>query len=254
MSNDISRLTPFMINFLLILLRSSIFVSLLPVIGGKELPAQFRLGLAVVIALMLTPTVKIVVSENAIPLLVLKEILMGFALGFTARFVFMAINLAGHLISQSMGLSVASIFNPEMGEQTQISEIMGIMAMIYFFAMDAHHEIIYIFIRSYDLLPAGQFNIMPVIPEVLAMGNKMFVLALKLAAPVLVGLLVVQLLSGFLYKVAPQMNIYFISMPLNLVLGFMILILSVPVFEKVFNMNFGDLHREMERILTLAKG
>ncbi len=245
---------PYITNFLIILLRSSIFVAMLPIIGGKELPGQFRLGFAVFIALLLTPVVKFEVHENSIPLLIIKELLIAFALGFSVRFIFMAINLAGQVMSQAIGLSAASIFNPEMGQSTQISEVLGVMAMLYFLVLNAHHEIIYIFVKSYELLPAGQLNIMPVIPEVVSLGNKMFILALKIGAPVIVGLLIVNILTGFLYKLAPQMNIFFIALPLNIFLGLLLMILSIPVFEYVLKINITDLHNEMARIIAMAKG
>jgi flagellar biosynthetic protein FliR len=253
MINNINMLSPYITNFLIILIRSSIFVSLLPIIGGKELPGQFRLGLAVFIAIMLTPVVKVEIREDAIPLLVLKEVLIALALGLTVRFVFMAVNLAGQTISQAMGMSVAGVFNPEIGQTTEISEMYGVMAMLYFLVMDAHHEIIYVFVKSYELLPSGQLNIMPVIPEVLSLVNKLFILALKLGAPVVVGLVISHLLTGFLYKVAPQMNIFFIALPLNIFLGILLIILSIPFFEYVFNMNIADLKNEMARIIAMAK-
>lgn len=250
---NIESLSSYIPNFLVILIRSSIFVSLIPIIGGKEMPGQFRLGLAVFIAIMLTPVVKVEIREDVLPLLVVKEVLIALALGFTVRFVFMGINLAGHTVSQAMGLSIAGVFNPEMGQTTQISEIFGIMAMLYFLAMDAHHEIIYIFVKSYELLPSGQLNIMPVISEVISLVNKLFILALKIGAPVIVGLLISNILTGFLYKVAPQINIFFITLPLNIILGLLLIILSIPVFEYVFNINIADLKNEMTRIIVMAK-
>ncbi|RJQ13394.1 MAG: type III secretion protein [Nitrospiraceae bacterium] len=251
--NNTGLLSGYITNFMFILLRSGIFLSLLPVIGGKEMPGQFRLGLAVFIAIMLTPVVKFEIGEDVIPLLILKEALFALALGLTVRFLFMAINLAGHVISQVMGMSVAGVFNPEVGETTIISEAIGIMAMLYFLVTDAHHELIYIFVKSYELVPAGHLNIMPVIPEVMAMGNKMFILALKIGAPVIVGLLISNILAGFLYRVAPQMNIFFIAMPLNIFLGFFLLMLGIPVFEYVFSVNFSDLRGEMSRIIAMAR-
>jgi flagellar biosynthetic protein FliR len=256
MLNNINTefLAPYITNFFIILLRSSIFVTLIPIIGGKELPGQFRLGFAVFIALLLTPVVKVEIHESSIPLLILKELLVGFALGFTVRLIFIAVNLAGQIMSQGIGLSAASVFNPEFGQSTQLSEILGTVAMLYFLVMDAHHEVIYIFVKSYELLPAGQLNIMQVIPDVLSLGNKMFILALKIGAPVVVGLLITNILTGFLYKVAPQMNIYFIVLPLNIILGLLLMILSIPVFEYVLRINFADMSSDLTRIIALAKG
>ena len=153
-----------------------------------------------------------------------------------------------------MGMSIATVFNPEIGRDTLISQIYGILAMLFFLAVDAHHNLIYIFIKSFEVLPAGQLNLKPLLPEIVSLGSGFFVLALKLAAPVMVGLVIVHLLSGFLYKAAPQMNIFFVTMPLNIMLGIVLIILSLPVFEHVLNISFSDLRNEMTRLILMAKG
>ncbi len=247
-------LSRFMTNFLFILIRASIFVSLLPVIGSRTLPAQFKIGFAVFIALLLTPVVKFEISENDIPLLILKEMLMGAALGFAARFIFLAVNMAGDFISHTVGLSIAKVFNPEIGQSTYIAEVYGAMAMLLFFAMDAHHDLIYVFVKSYEVLPSGQLNIRPLTPEVLSMGSRFFVLAAKIAAPVVVGLLLSHLMTGILYKAAPQMNIFFITWPLNIFLGFLLIFLSIPVLVYVLDINFSGIKNDLARIIAIAKG
>ncbi len=251
---DSNALSLYISNFLFILLRAGIFISLFPVIGSKQFPAQFRIGLAVFISLLLTPVVSFKIAENNIPLLVVKELIIAVALGLTVRFVFMAVNMAGTFISYAMGMSIATVFNPEIGRDTLISQIYGILTMFLFLAVDAHHSLIYIFVKSFEVLPAGQLNLRPVLPEIVSMGSGFFVLALKLSAPVRVGLVLVHLLSGFLYKAAPQMNIFFITMPLNIMLGIVLIILSLPVFEHVLNISFSDLRDEMSRLIMMAKG
>jgi flagellar biosynthetic protein FliR len=241
-------------NFLFILLRAGIFVSLLPVIGGKQFPAQFRIGFAVFIALLLTPVVQFTIAEDNIPFLVLKEMLIAAALGLTVRFVFLSVNMAGTFMSYGMGLSIARVFNPEVGQDTLIAQIYGILTMLLFLAMDAHHDLIFVFVKSFELLPAGQFHMNYLLPHVVSMGSGLFILALKIGAPVMVGLLIVHLLSGFLYKAAPQMNIFFITLPLNIMLGILLMILSIPVFEHVLDISFSDLREEMSRLIMMAKG
>lgn len=241
-------------NFLFILVRTSLFVGLLPVFGSKQLPAQFRMGIAVFMALFLTPIVNFDIAENHIPLFIVKELLIGIALGLTVRFIFMAVNMAGVFMSHTMGMSIARVFNPEIGQTTDIAQIYGVMAMLFFLSTDAHHDLIFVFVKSFELLPGGQINIMAVIPEMLAMGTGFFVLALKIGAPVLVGLSIAHLLSGFLYKAAPQMNIFFIVLPMNILLGFLLMILSIPVFEYVIGINISDLRNAMVRLVMTAKG
>lgn len=251
---NINAFSGYITNFLFVLLRSSIFISLLPVLGGKQMPPQFRMGLAVFISLLLTPVVNFTIAENSISILIIKEIIIAMTLGFAVRLVFLAVNMAGTFISYTMGLSMATVFNPEVGQDTLVSEIYGIMTMLLFLVMDAHHDLIFVFVKSFELLPAGKLSIAPLLPEVVAMVSGLFVMAIKIAAPVMVGLLIVQLLTGFLYKVAPQMNIFFVALPLNIFLGIMLMILSIPVFEHVLGIRFSDLRGEMIRLLMMAKG
>ncbi|MBI4682637.1 MAG: flagellar biosynthetic protein FliR [Nitrospirae bacterium] len=251
---NVEILSGYMTNFLFILLRAGIFISLLPVIGGKQLPAQFRIGFAVFISILLTPVVNFQIAENNIPILIIKELIIAMALGLTVRFLFLAVNMAGTFIGFAMGLSMAQVFNPEVGQDTLIAEIYGIFTMLVFLAMDAHHDLVFVFVKSFELLPAGQLNIEPLLPQIVSLVTGMFVLAIKISAPVMVGILIVQLLSGFLYKAAPQMNIFFIAMPLNIFLGFVLIILSLPVFEHVLGISFSDLREDMTRLIMMAKG
>jgi flagellar biosynthetic protein FliR len=241
-------------NFLFILLRTSIFVALFPVISGQQLPLQFKMGLAVFISLLLTPVVNMQFSENQVPLLVIKEILIGLALAFTARVVFYAVNMAGLYISFSMGLAMGRVFNPETGQSTHVAELFGVITTLFFLITDAHHDLIYIFVKSFEILPGGMVNIISIIPMIVHLGGKMFVIAMKIAAPILVGLLIVHVMAGFLYKMAPQLNIFFIIMPLNIFLGFLLLAVCIPVFEYVLEINFSNMRDEMMRVIMLAKG
>lgn len=251
--NDMEILSQYMTNFLFILLRAGLFVSLMPVLGEKKFPAQFRIGFAVFVSILLTPVVQFEIADNNIPLIVLKEMLIAIALGLSVRFIFMAVNVAGVFISHTMGMSIGRVFNPEVGQSTHIAEAYGVIAMLVFLTMDAHHDLIFIFVKSFEVLPAGQLNIVALVPEMMALVTGFFVLALKIAAPVVVGLLIAHLLTGILYKAAPQMNIFFITMPLNILLGFLLMIVSIPVFEYVLGVSFSDLREEMTRIIMIAK-
>jgi flagellar biosynthetic protein FliR len=252
--NNMDIISQYIPNFLFILLRVSIFLSFLPVLGGNQTPIQFRIGLAVFISLLMTPVVDFKIAENHIPMMIVKEIFMGMALGMTVRFIFLAVNMAGVFISQTVGMSIATAFNPEMGQSTQIAELYGTLALLYFLVMDVHHDLIFVFVKSFELLPAGQVNVQALIPKMLSMGSRLFVLALKISSPIVVGALITYLLSGFLYKAAPQLNIFFIVMPLNIFLGFMLMILSIPVFEYVLGIQFSNVRDEMVRLISMAKG
>ncbi len=255
MGNELAYILPgYLTNFLLILLRSSLFVALLPVVGSKQMPAQFRIGLAVFISLLLTPVVKFNISEDHIPFLIIREMLMGISLGMVVRFIFMAVNLAGMFISHTMGMSIAMVFNPDIGQTTIVAEMYGVMAMLMFLATDAHHDLIFVFVKSFEFLPAGGADLSAIIPQIVSLGSGLFVLAMKICAPVVVGLVIAHMLSGFLYKAAPQMNIFFVTLPLNIMLGILLMMLCVPVFEYVLGIELSDLRNDMVRIILSVRG
>jgi flagellar biosynthetic protein FliR len=251
---DVGVLSKYIPNFLFILLRASIFVSLLPFFGSRSFPAQFKIGFAIAIALVLTPVVEFEITESNIPILVFKEIIFGMALGLSVRFVFMAIDLAGQAISFSMGLAVANAFDPEFGQTAEVARLQGIIAMLLFLAMDAHHDLIYVFVKGYEFLPAGQANIRGLMQEGISLGSKVFIMAVKIAAPVMTGMLIASILFGFLYKAAPQINIFFVSFPVYIFLGFVLLLLSIPIFMHVVGGYFGEIREEMYRIFEIARG
>lgn len=241
-------------NFLFILLRASILVSLLPFFGSKSFPAQFKIGFAIAIALVLTPIVEFKIKEGDIPLLVIREVIFAITLGLAVRFVFMAVDMAGQIISNAMGLSIATVFNPELGQTTEIARLKGIIAMLLFLAMDAHHDLIYVFVRSYELLPAGGVDIKDLMAEGISLGSRVFVIAIKIGAPVMVGMLIASFLLGFIYKAAPQVNIFFVSFPVYIFLGFLLMLLCIPVFVYVLGGHFSEIKNEMARIIAIARG
>jgi flagellar biosynthetic protein FliR len=162
--------------------------------------------------------------------------------------------MAGQVMSNAMGLSVATAFDPEFGQSDEISRLFGIIATLLFLAMDAHHELIYMIVRSFDIAPpAGDLNVEGLIQEGINIGGRSFTFALKLCAPVVVGMLVAHLMLGFIYKAAPQINIFFVSFPILIYAGLAILLLGLPLFLKVVGGYFGGMGGVLDRILYIAK-
>lgn len=241
-------------NFLLILLRAGIIVSLLPFFGSRYFPAQIKVGLAVAIAFILTPIVELHIPEKGIPLLVFNEIVLGIAFGFVARFVFFAVEIAGQVISNSMGLSIANVFNPEIGQSTELSQFFMFIGMLIFLAMDAHHDLIYIFVKSYEWLPAGEITIRNIVPAVVSLGSTMFIIAFKISAPVIIIMLISHILLGFVYKAAPQINIFFVAYPIYIFVGLLVIFIGMPVFVNVMGGYLNTIKDEMTKVMAVARG
>ncbi|HYA86427.1 MAG TPA: flagellar biosynthetic protein FliR, partial [Nitrospirota bacterium] len=193
--------------FLFILLRAGIVLNMLPFISSTALPPQFRIGLAVAVALVLTPVLDIQVVKADIPLIVVREVMFAMIFGFTARFIFFAVDMAGQVMSNVSGLSMAASFNPEMGQSTDLSQLYSIFATLLFFAIDAHHDLIAIFVKSYELAPLGTINVQGVMTAGVSFAASIFAIALKISAPVIIIMLITNIILGFVSKAAPQMNV-----------------------------------------------
>ncbi len=251
---NIETLSPYGAKFLLVLLRVTIFISLFPFFGSRNFPGQFKIGMALAFAAVITPIIEFDITEETIPVLISKEVILGIVLGLTVRFVFLAVNTAGQAISNAVGLSMATVFDPEFGQSAEIARLLGILAMLFFIVADAHHDLIFIFVKSYELIPAGGANINDLMVESSRIVNKLFLIAVKIAAPVVTGMLVSQLLLGFIYKATPQINIFFVSLPLQIFLGYLLLLLSIPVFAYVLMGIFSDMREDLHRALAIAAG
>jgi flagellar biosynthetic protein FliR len=248
---DYQKLIP---NFLLILLRAGIVLNLLPFLGSTSFPAQFRIGIAVAVSLILTPVVHFTVAASDMPVVVVREIMFGMVFGLAARFVFFAVEMGGQVMSNATGLSMATVFNPEIGQSTELSRLYSIIATLLFFATDAHLDLIAVFVKSYEWVPAGTAFLPGMTEAAVLFTGRVFVIALKLSAPVVIIMLITNLLLGFLAKAAPQMNVFFVGHPLYLFLGFLTMLVSLPVLVYVLAGFFKTLPEEMGRVLVLMKG
>jgi flagellar biosynthesis protein FliR len=241
-------------NFLILLIRLGVILFLLPFWSGKQFPRTFKIGFVLAVAYVLAPVIPIEIQNRGIPMILIQELLLGATLGFAVRFIFMAVEFAGTLISDAMGISIAAVLNPEMGRSTEISTILGLMAMLLFLALDLHHDLVAMIVKSYEVLPVGHLRIDNLLIKGISIGGQVFVLAVKIAAPILVGMIIINVLMGFIYKAAPQVNIFFVSIPVYVLIGFLILFLSTPLLINFLGAQFSGLKEEINRILILAKG
>ncbi len=246
--------TKYLPSFLFILLRTSIVMSFLPIFSSRNLPIQFKIAFVLVIALVLSPLFEFNISLQDLPFFIVQEVLFGIVLGSAARAVFMAVEMAGQIMSNVIGLSIATVFNPEIGQSTEVARFYGLTAMLIFLTVDAHHTLIYAFVKSYEILQPGTLNTENLVNRAISGGSRLFVIALKISAPVVIIIFILNLVLGFLYKAAPQMNIFFIGYPVFIFVGFFVMLISIPVFINVTAEYFSALGDELSRVLALARG
>lgn len=215
------------------LVRILALVASAPILGHMGVPLRVKVGLGLLIALTIAPTLPVPAYTLASPagvLLIASQMLIGIAMGFALRLIIAAIELAGELIGTQMGLNFAGFFDPQTASQgTPIGSWLGLIATLLLLCTNGHLIII-------DAL-ADSFRVIPIQPGAVALtdwkklillGSELFRIGLYVALPVLGAMLVCNIGLGVLTRVAPQLNVIAIGFPITLLVGFSMLMIALP--------------------------
>lgn len=208
-------------------------IATVPLWSTAGIPRRTRLvlGLAITVAIApVLPAMPDVAPGSLAGLWILaQQMLIGIAMGFAARVVFSAIDMAGTYMGFQMGLGFATFYDPLEGAQTPVlAEFIGLLSLLLFMALDGH----LLFVSTL----AQSFHAIPVAPEALSpnswrnlatLGGKIFSAGLLLSMPVLVALMITNVALGVLTKAAPQLNLFALGFPLTLMGGFVVIGLSL---------------------------
>lgn len=204
-----------------------------PPFSNPALPMRIRLilGLAITLAIApILPAMPAVNPASAAGLLILaQELIIGFAMGFTIRLVFSAVDLAGTMIGLQMGLGFATSYDPQSAGQTPvIAEFVGLLALLTFMAINGHLLLIATLTHSFSVLPVGNASLAAASWWNLSnWAAVIFSSGLLLALPIVVALLVTNLALAILSRAAPQLNLIVIGFPLTITLGLIALMLAL---------------------------
>jgi flagellar biosynthetic protein FliR len=238
---DVSNLPAIGAAFLLVFARTGTMVMLLPGLGEQNVSARLRLTIALILAAVLLPLHRSAyhVDPNvlaAVIVLLVEEIIIGAVLGLTARLTISALEVAGSVIAQQLGLGFVTAVDPTQGEQGVIlGNFLSMLAVTMFFATDMHHLVIFALNDSYTLFEPGE---LPATGDVAALVTRTvsgaFKVGIQLSAPFLVFGLVFNVGLGVLSRLMPQMQVYFVAMPLSILLGFLFLVLVLGAMMGIF--------------------
>lgn len=249
--------------FALVLSRVAGLMAALPLFGGNRLPAQVRIVTVLMLTLTCFPILQLR-APAAMPtdgfglgLLLLSEVMIGLTLAFVTQAVFAAVEFCGQIVGMQMGFTIASVIDPTMGTQTQLmSALQTLLATMLFLSLNIHHVFIKAIIDSFALLPIGGWHLSgELISFFIQKTTDVFVMGIRLAAPVMVALLLSSVALGIMARAFPQMNVFMLSLPLNIGLGLLILGATLTIFFHVLEVSFGALTKEMMMLFRMmAKG
>ena len=235
-------------TFLICLARVGSLMGTMPIFSGRNVPGRIRVGLAVTLALVVFPVAEPYLPDTtftplSLGLLVAQEAIFGLMLAFIAQFVFNAVELGGTVISYKMGFAAANIFDPQTQNQVSVvPQFQNVLAMLIFLSLDLHHMFLRAIVESYRILTPGQLDFSgPAFGYLIELSSTIFVLGVKLSAPVLAVLILSSLVLGIMARVFPQLNVFMLSFPVNIGVSFLVIGLTMNMVAAMLVREFNQL-------------
>ncbi len=221
--------------FLLVFTRIIALLMVVPVFSDKQVPEIAKTGLALIISIIIlysNPVMEINYNASIVAygFLILREVIVGLIIGFTVYMMFQVFFFVGHLISMASGLSMSNMLDPTIGQQVPVLGMLyHHVATALFLVTNGHHVIFRGLVHSYLLIPIGEGQVNAgIIDQIITMINSYFVISLKIAAPIMVTMFILDFALGILARTAPQMNMFVIGFPIKIMVS-MVMILTATI-------------------------
>lgn len=215
-------------------LRVGALLGAAPVIGTPAVPARIRIILALGITAVLVPALPAapvveIFSATGVAVTA-QQLLIGVILGVSVRIIFAAVELAGQLFGQQMGLGFAAMMDPQNGNQVPVvSQFYALLATLLFLSFDGHLLLLHALAESFDTLPVGATGVSHAgLGVLLQWAGELFTQAVVIALPGITVLLIVNFAYGILARSAPQLNILAVGFPITILVGIGVLAVALP--------------------------
>ncbi len=231
-------------KFLLVFFRVGAVIFMIPLFMSRMVSAMFKGGLSLLIAYLIFDLVNMSFTAQQDPfvlfILCTKEVFIGVTIGFVVRLVFNAASMSGEIISLQSGLGFARFMDPTSQAQvSMLEQIKNLIAILVFFAIDAHHTLIKGVVYSFSHLPVGAASLNSSLAGYLVSATgSIFGAAFRIGAPIIVTLFLVELSFGIMSRLIPQANVFADAIPMKILVAVMMLGMSlgyiVPSIASLF--------------------
>ena len=216
----------FFLTWFMVFVRAGAMLSIFPIFSAAAMPIRIRIAMAGFLAMLTMPGVALPPDFLSLNLggfagIVAKEVAFGLLLGFVARLVLFAVGLAGHYIGTELGLQLSSLIAPgESQPSTTPSVMLQMLTVMLIFSLDIHFELLMGFQQSYEVLAIGAGSLSDeLFAEITDLCGRTFVVAVRIAAPIIAVAIVVNLLMMVLARTIPQMNVFVESFSVRILVG-----------------------------------
>ena len=225
------------LSFALVLLRILAFLFTWPLFSVFHVPQPLKVLLGLMLTVVVFPSIdrsamSMELLNSDLPWLAAKEVLIGICLGFMTRMIFFAVAVGASIVSATMGMANAQMFNPSLQEQSSTMEqFFAVVATLFFLSINGHHVFVTGLIRSFEFVPLSSVGInIASFQGSGAIMQQIMVSGVKISAPVLAIIFISNMGMGVIGRAVPQINVLVTSLPVNILAGLLILFVTIPVF------------------------
>lgn len=251
----------FLVLFGLSFARFAAFLQIVPFFGGQVVPAQVKVATATALVIITYPALIAELPTDGSPLpfgavgfigMIAKEVFVGFTLGFVASLVFEAVSVAGRIADFQRGSTMGELFAPQLQERvSELGQFKVQLAIVIFLTTGAHRFFLSSLVRSFEFIPALKFPHIeagwtPAAEFLTLMTGSVLSIGIQIAVPIVITLLLTDLFFGLINRVAPQVNVFFLSMPVKMWIGIFVLAAMLPFLVERFREYFDESYRAFE--------
>jgi flagellar biosynthesis protein FliR len=245
-------------TMLLVLVRVTSMLALVPIFSQTQIPQLLRFAIGLTIALVIVRTVPVLPPLHGLgelALAVASQAFVGLVFGFVSFLLFTGIQFAGEIVDIQMGFAVVNIINPVTSQSvTVIGEFQLALASLLYLAADAHHALLTGIAQSFQLVPLP-FAATPelVAGDVVRFFTQALFIVFQIAAPVAIALFLVNVMLGLMARVAPQMNVFVVGLPIQIIVGLVMIVVAMPLFGAVFPALLDQSQHQLDTVLRAMR-
>ncbi len=219
--------------FFLALTRVLALLIQVPVLAGRATPDQVKIALGILVTIVIIPWQPLPADAPTLDLInfaaaIFREVLIGTLAGFAASLIFGALQIAGTMMGVGSGFAAGQILNPTLGDTgSAMDQVFVILATLLFLVMDGHHVFLMGVQRTFIAVPLGQPLPALDMARLVNMSSELITAGVQMSLSVMGTLLLTDITLGLLARVAPQIQVFFLGMPVKIGVGFLALGLSL---------------------------
>ena len=241
-------------TFLLIMVRVTVIMTIIPVFSSRQIPTLARIGLGMLITFVLFKTVHPIAALPdlyALLAAVVSQVVVGLIFGFVSYLVFMGIQLAGEILDLQVGFAIANVINPLTQQNvTIVGEFELTLASLIYLITDSHHLLFQGIAGSFNLLSLPYIVLDPsVAGNIMIFFTQATMIIFKIAAPAAIALFIANIALGLMARVAPQMNVFAVGFPLQITIGLLMIAVSVPLLGYAVPQLYSQVPTQLDTVM-----